>query len=761
MIKPRNIAHATVLALGTVALPSPAIAEQMSHVHPYQAHLLRDSVGMAHIYATREEDAFYGLGYATAEDRLEQVLTWYVAVRGELAATFGTKTPPPSGSTGSVEQPGNAGPLEDAVANDVNARRFRLLETARANLPRLPKPYRRDLQAYVNGLAAYMLAHPEKTPAWAPHLEPALPLALMHLLVLEQGPVCDAARAEDRRSAPLAQNNVAPSSANGTSYGPSYGPLGGSNAWVLTGAHTADGRVLFSSDSHGPIQAYGTLFYPFRMKAGGLDVTAFSPAGSALFFFGYSPYFAWGITEGPRHPADCYRIAVEPGSPQQFKFDGRLQHMQTSPYTIAVKNGTPLHGSFEYTRHNGVTSPVVAREGDIAYVVSYASADRVGLGAGEYYRLAKARNRRELESALAQRDAYPANLLIGGADGTIMYIRPGRIPIRAPGIDVAHTQDGNHSSSAWRGIHSYDDALKLIDPPQGYLSNSNVSPDMMFPAPQLLAADYPSYYAFESGQTSARQQRFIELLADSAHVGVDGAKAIAMDETIPDARGWGAAIAAAAHDQPDLVSAQVPELQAFLADLAAFDGAFSKQSRGALDYFELRTILRDQHHDVADALGAAVAAGRGLSSEQQALLIATCVETRRHLLELYGRADLAWGDIHRVGRGGVDLPIGGAVSMNDATPRALWFTEDPVTKIQWLTGGQRVPFLVHFTKTGPQAYAQMLWGVSDDPHSPHYSDQARLASDKILRPIPQTVEALQDDMASETLLTIDMVKSKP
>jgi hypothetical protein len=65
-----------------------------------------------------------------------------------------------------------------------------------------------------------------------------------------------------------------------------------------------------------------------------------------------------------------------------------------------------------------------------------------------------------------------------------------------------------------------------------------------------------------------------------------------------------------------------------------------------------------------------------------------------------------------------------------------------------------VPFVVHFTAAGVQAYAQTLWGVSDDPVSPHYSDQARLASDKVLRPIPQSLAALKLDSATDTLLTL-------
>jgi hypothetical protein len=52
-----------------------------------QVTIFRDRWGMAHLYAAREEDGFFGLGYATAEDRLEQVLLLYLGVKGELAPT--------------------------------------------------------------------------------------------------------------------------------------------------------------------------------------------------------------------------------------------------------------------------------------------------------------------------------------------------------------------------------------------------------------------------------------------------------------------------------------------------------------------------------------------------------------------------------------------------------------------------------------------------------------------------------------------------
>jgi acyl-homoserine-lactone acylase len=745
MRRTARLARHAAFAMLSIAV-APACIAGANH----QVHLYRDSVGMAHLYADREEDGFYGLGYAIGEDRLLQVLTWYVAARGELAATFGPTTPPLPGDA-TPPSPGESRPLVDALANDLVARKFRLLPVARGNFRQLPRQYQKDLRAYIEGLRAYMHEHPDRTPRWAPPLEPALPLAILRLIVIDELHVCDARRAADGALPQAALDRP-------TSQG-AYGPLGASNGWALSGSRTPDGGVIFESDSHGSIETYGTLFYPFRIKAGDLDFMAFAPAASVLFLFGHSPYFAWGVTEGPRFPADCYRVSVERGSPRRFRYDGHLQTMTVAPYTLAVKGHDPVHGVFEYTHHNGVTSPVMARDLDSAYVVSYASADRVGLESGQYYRMAKARNRAQLESALAQLDAYPANLIIGGADGTIMYIRPGRTPVRAADVDVRHTLDGNHSSTAWRGIHPYADTLKLINPPQGYVANSNVSPDMMFRVSPLQPHDYPRYFGFDPGHTNSRQQRLIDLFDGDAQVTMDEAMAIALDEMIATARPWGAAIARAMRDQPDELANQ-PELRPFLEDLADFDGVFSKESRGALAHTELRRVLRERHPELVSTLEKAIESAQQLSTAQQRLILEASVEARQRLLTRYGRADLTWGEVHRVGRGEVDLPIGGGYlldtgDLQDAESlRALSFREDPKTRQQRLIFGERIPFIVHFTAAGAQSYAQTLPGVSDDPTSAHFSDQARLASDRILRPIPQSLAALERELTSSEVLTV-------
>lgn len=394
---------------------------------------------------------------------------------------------------------------------------------------------------------------------------------------------------------------------------------------------------------------------------------------------------------------------------------------------------------FSSTRITTACSPVEERTADSLYVVSYAQADRMGLGAGQYYQMAKARTRVEFEAALAGGDLYPANLVAAGADGTVLFARPGAVPVRAPGLEVRGTLDGNTAATAWRGMHPYRELLKLVDPPQGYFANANNSPDTSYAQPALRPADHPPWFAFEPGRTNERQRRLIEILDGEPRLTEAQALAAVMDESMPAARPWGPKLRQALAQAP---SSLADEAQRRCVDgLAAFDGVFSRESGGALAFIEMQRRLR-ANRELAERLTREVDADAPLSAASAQQLLDAAREACAALTARFGRADLVLGDVFRVGRGGVDLPIGTGQIPVGNTVRGLQFGPPEADGRQWLTGGQRAPFLVRFGPDGVRSFAQVLYGISEDPASPHHSDQAQLASEKRLAGLPLTREAL-------------------
>src|SRR5262245_33018571 len=53
--------------------------------------IYRDDFGIPHIFAATEEGACYGMGYAQAEDRLEELLKQYRRAAGTMSEVFGSQ----------------------------------------------------------------------------------------------------------------------------------------------------------------------------------------------------------------------------------------------------------------------------------------------------------------------------------------------------------------------------------------------------------------------------------------------------------------------------------------------------------------------------------------------------------------------------------------------------------------------------------------------------------------------------------------------
>jgi acyl-homoserine lactone acylase PvdQ len=150
-----------MLAPGCLRVPAQtAQANAPLELKRGQVTIFRDLWGMAHLYAAREEDGFFGLGYATAEDRLDQVLLLYLGVKGELAAAF---RPGPIGAD--KVEPTLSGEIPDTIASDLRVKKFQIPEQARLNLMKIPAQYRLDLKAYIAGINQFMVDHPARKPA--------------------------------------------------------------------------------------------------------------------------------------------------------------------------------------------------------------------------------------------------------------------------------------------------------------------------------------------------------------------------------------------------------------------------------------------------------------------------------------------------------------------------------------------------------------------------------------------------------------------
>ncbi|OYY70055.1 penicillin acylase family protein [Sphingomonas sp. 28-63-12] len=712
---------AIMLFIPALAAATPAAAGPVARAPAGSVNLYRDINGAPHLYADREADAYWGLGYAMAEDRLSGILLFYLALRGDLAATFGAG---PLGDKSGVVG-ADSGVVDDTVAFDKQMRQMRHLADARTNFATLPRAVRADMTAYIAGIKRYMADHPEKVPVWAPPLEAALPLAAGSFLNLgavgSDIGVCNAV---------LAKAGV---TALASSIGRATG-MSGSNIWALAPNRTADKATVFESDSHSPIALFGSFFYGARINSPTMNAWLLDMTGMPMGLKGHNAHFAWGWSEGPRRPSDCVAVHTEAGAPLRYRVDGKRRRMVSIPYRIMVKGAPAITGRFDYVWHNGVLSPIAGRVGQTAYAVSSTYMGRAGRAHVAYRGLLTARRWADIDVAVARQELYPANLIIAGADGSIRYIRPGRNPARATVPPIGQPVDGNRGTSAWQGIRPIGAAVQLRDPSEGYLTNENVSPDMMFAAQHLRPGDYPADFGFDPGQTDTRQRRAIELLGGDRVIDWRDTLDIVFDDKVFGSERWNHELDQAVREAAE---PSQPDAARFIAALIAFDGHFSPESSAALYVAQWRDEVREADPKVALAIERALATDTPLDAAQRAVLLTAARRAAARQAAGLSGFNRRFGDVYRVGRSAPGAPTRGMTLLALPGDReevtefgSLWssiYGPADAAGRHYSYSGSRMPFLVQFTRP-IRSYSLPVWGISDNPDSPHYSDGSPLVA---------------------------------
>src|SRR2546428_142816 len=84
----RKLAFVLAAGVAVLALSPPSSSQVTGDAE--EVIIYRDEFGVPHIFASTEEGAVYGMGYAQAEDRLEELLKQYRRAEGTMAEAFGS-----------------------------------------------------------------------------------------------------------------------------------------------------------------------------------------------------------------------------------------------------------------------------------------------------------------------------------------------------------------------------------------------------------------------------------------------------------------------------------------------------------------------------------------------------------------------------------------------------------------------------------------------------------------------------------------------
>jgi penicillin amidase len=478
-----------------------------------EVEIFRDSHGVPHIFAGSASDAYFGLGYVHAQDRLWQMEFTRRLGAGRLAEVTGEAGLGPDRflrTLGLYRQAEVAAKrlstktraALDSYAAGVNA----WLNQSAASLPpefllldHAPEPWRITDSIVWGHLLAYQLStnwqgelyragliramEPDRIAELWPGDRPDTPITL------------DAAR---RATALNLEGLLA-------AVPPELRSHSASNAWVLSGARSTTGAPILANDPHLGFTAPNT-WYLARIVTPELSTVGATVPGVPFTILGHNGKVAWGMTSTGGDTQDLFVETVDPGDPKRYLTPGGSRLFATRTEIIKVKGGEDVVLTLRTTRHGPVISDVLEDNKGLAdgtAVIALASASD-GPGNRTVEALAAmpgARNAAEFERNADDFQAPLVNIFFADKDGVIGLVTPGLVPVRRMG-EGRYPVDGASGDYDWTGFVPTPDMPRIANPAAGVVVNANN---------RLVGADYP-YMITRNWDDPYRAARIHELL---------------------------------------------------------------------------------------------------------------------------------------------------------------------------------------------------------------------------------------------------------
>lgn len=668
--------------------------------------IVRDDWGIPHVHGKTDADAVFGVVYAQAEDDFNRIETNYLNALGRLAEAEG----------------------ESAVFRDLRMKLFVDPDRLKALYAGSPAWLRALMQAWADGLNYYLHTHPEVKPRVITRFEPWMALSFtegsiggdierINLARLEAfygkagaaEPAAggrDAAEAAQRPATDGA--NDEPSGSNGIAIAPSIAKAG--RALLLINPHTSFFfRAEAQMTSAEGLNAYGAITW-----------------GQFFVYQGFNDRAGWMHTSSSVDNIDEYlETIVKKGDRLFYRFGTSDRPLESRTISIPYQTASGL-SSRTFTVFRTHRGPIV-REAEGKWVSVRLMEEPVKALIQSYTRT-KARSLQAFRDTMALHTNSSNNTIYADADGNIAYFHANFVPVRDRRYDWTRPVDGSDPATDWRGVHGIDETPLVLNPPTGWLFNTNNAPWSAAGPASPKKEDYPPYV--DAGGENARGLHAVRVLEGRKDFTLDSLLAAAYDSYLP------------AFDTmlPPLLGAWdgLPDGHPRKAALAGPIGVL----RGWNRRWGVESVATSLAVYWGEDLGRRVGLGPRDPGELEAdhlvrkatpsQLLESLEQAVERLTRDFGTWQTPWGEINRFQRltgdivqvfddGKPSIPVGFTSARWGSL--ASFGARTYGTKRMYGTSGNSFVAVVEF---GPRVRARAIsaGGQSGNPASPHFNDQA-------------------------------------
>lgn len=248
-------------------------------------------------------------------------------------------------------------------------------------------------------------------------------------------------------------------------------PKRGSNAWVVAPSKTARHRAILANDMHLDL-GVPNIWYRAELHYGDVDLYGFTLPGIPLLISGSNGHIAWGFTSSGADASDLILLDVDSADPSRYHtVDGNRKFTERTE-TIRVRDSSDVRLVVRATQWGPVMpEPLLGKPVAVRWTVLEPRANNL-----DYMNLDRVLT---VDAALDLLNHAGGPLLQAFAvddRGKIGWTMTGKIPLRAAKDEAINYPDGVSLTGdivEWPGFIRPQDLPRRISPPSGYIVSAN------------------------------------------------------------------------------------------------------------------------------------------------------------------------------------------------------------------------------------------------------------------------------------------------
>ncbi|MBM3416042.1 MAG: acylase [Bacteroidetes bacterium] len=646
-----------------------------AQINPSNITIARDSFGIPHVFAPTDPEVAYGIAWAHAEDDFETLQLVVLRGKTKLGTALGRK-----GAEG------------DYVIQLLGCR-----QTVEEQWNTLSPDFIALIKGYVAGLNAYANSHPAEV-----KYKQAFPFDekdYMTAVVFSISLFCGV-------------DDVLPQIIGGkVATIPGFNPQG-SNAFAMNSLKTTTGESFLAINAHQPNTGPVAFYEAHLQSEQGWNMLGGLFPGGCLIFHGTNENLGWAHTINYQDKIDVYQLEINPANKNQYRFDGEWLSLEERKAKLKVK-GIPVTvgKKFWWSKYG----PTLKTAKGVFAIRVPALMDIRALE--QCYRMNKARNFTEFYNALRPLHLPMFNITYADRYDTIFYISNGKMPRRNPDpkYNWKSTLPGNTSATLWTEFKSITELPQYINPPSGYLFNTNHSPFLATdPTNNLDKNKFDITDGWETYHNN-RSQRVTELI-NGDKTDYNRFKQIKFDQQLPQQLKYTYGI----DSMLNVNAGDITQLKDIITTFQTWDKKATAGSKGAAVFLLTYYYLANKFKGVP---------GRQITKTEA---VETYQYVYNYMIKHFGKTDLTLGDVQKLVRGDDARPAWGFPDV--LTPS---FSEPYINGMRKVTGGDAYICFVRYPKDGslPVIESVNTFGASMHPSSPHFKDQMAMFQAQQTKPM--------------------------